>query len=371
MKRFQLLLAAALAAGAICCNLPTGLPSGSSSTTTTYQYNADLELPLLPETAWTANGGPIHPVCTPAPNPHEVHFTELASGVDLATASSTVDCCTCAARSRSFSIASMPTQGAHLHGVAMFQRGASDTWSVASMRLTVKSAGQVVTSRVIAAERRGNNNCAGSSELPEVLVDGSDVFDLDLGALAPNARFDEVDVDVMGYACGNGTNEATLESLHVLASGSSSSPPAPPPAAPAAPPPPAAGTPDLASSTTPSQWGSYATGTIGKDNSGVATIVNNGSATAKSVSVDIHTESNNPYGPVAPFRAIDARCVSASPSNNRYTCLVGDLAPGASTSLAFTFNSFSDTTVVVIATDSNGDANFADNRFVAHVYAQP
>src|SRR5438094_437270 len=100
-KKISIVVAAALAIGAVHCNLPTGLPSGgNASPTTTYAYTADLQLPLLPESAWTANYGPIHPVCQGGPNPRESGFSNVASGVSLSTLSDRADCCTCAARSR-------------------------------------------------------------------------------------------------------------------------------------------------------------------------------------------------------------------------------------------------------------------------------
>jgi hypothetical protein len=356
---------AALAFLVTACNLDQ--LAGQQITTTSSTNVNEIQLQLQPESAWTANFGTINPVCAGGPNPRETAFTTVGSGVSMSAASNTADCCTCAARSHAIPVAKSSTLGAHLRGTAIFERGQYDTYAQASIRLTLKNGGQVVGERIVESEIRANDNCIGSSEKGIDLAQPSGEFDVDLEAAAPGAMFDEIDVDLNGYACGTATTSVTLEEMR-LAFVSGGSAPAPTPAPTPTPAPAASGTPDLSSAVTPSQWSAYASGTIGEDNSGIATIENHGTGVAKGVTVDIHTESNNPYGPVAPFRSMDARCIASNANRNAYTCMLGDLAPGASTNIAFTFNSFDNTTVVVIAKDTNGDVDFSDNRVVGHVY---
>jgi hypothetical protein len=73
-------------------------------------------LTIQPASAWTANGGTINPVCTPAANPEEQSFVDVASGVELTAASNQELCCTCTARSRAFKLATMPIAGTRLLG---------------------------------------------------------------------------------------------------------------------------------------------------------------------------------------------------------------------------------------------------------------
>jgi hypothetical protein len=377
----SLVVAALLGLGAAHCNLnpfpPVPAGGGPLPAATGGAAGGATEIPLSlqPESAWTANFGPIHPVCAGGENPRETAFTTVGEGVSMSSASDRVDCCTCVARSRSIAVSRSSTRGAHLRGTAIFTRGRSDTWSQASVRVTLKDGASAVGSRVIAGEDRADN-CSMPSELPALLADPSGAFDVDLEALAPGASFDTIAIDLDGYACGDASNSVTLEEMRLAFGGAPATVPVPPASATAPPPPsstppsPTGGVPDLATSLSPGAWRSYATGPIGMDNSGSAHVSNHGTATAKGVSVEIHTESNNSYGPVAPFRKMDPRCAASTSYANAYTCTIGDLAAGASVSLDFVFNSFSDTAVVAVATAKNGDADFADNRAVGHVYAE-
>lgn len=348
------------------CTLPTQLnPSGSgapgSSSSASSGYS-ELPLALLPESSWTANGGTINAVCPGTPNPRETGFTQVGSGVSLATESNAVDCCTCAARTRSFVVPTTSTSGARLRGTLTTTRGQSTVYAVASMRVTLTKNGSDIADRVLAGESRPNNNCAGSSERPEVIVQGA--FDLDLSAFAAGASFDGVRIDLMGYGCGLATAEATLEDLRLAtpSGGSPSAPPSPPPS----PAPGSGGAPDLTTSLTPDKWSSYANGTIGRTNTGLAGVVNQGSTTAHGAYVTIRTETTNPAG--APIRTADARCVQEYDAGLK--CLLGDVAPGASTTVAFTFNSFASTAVVAKSFTTDVDANPANDRTVGHVYPQ-
>lgn len=208
--------AALLAMGLVHCNL-AWLPSSQTQST------SQTPLPLQPQSAWTQNGGTINPACTPTPNPRETGFVDLGTGVELSAASDRVDCCTCTARSRAFSTATTPVAGTHLQGTMAASRGSTDTYSIASMRITLKSGGSTVGSRLLQQESRANNNCAGSSELPATIVGAS--FDLDVASFVTGAAsFDEVDVDLMGYACGDASSEITLQDLAIATMASSTSP---------------------------------------------------------------------------------------------------------------------------------------------------
>lgn len=177
-------------------------------------------LALQPSASWTANAGTINAECTdasgaPSPNPSEQQFDDVATGVELIATSHQEMCCTCTARTRSFKMAStMNVQGTHLTGVFATDRGQNDRYAVSSMRITVLNGGSKLGSRVFAREQRANDNCVGSSELPETVL--NDLFDIDISQLATGgAQFDEVRIDLNGYACGNATTGIALVDLRV------------------------------------------------------------------------------------------------------------------------------------------------------------
>jgi hypothetical protein len=181
-------------------------------------------LPILPPSSWTQNGGIINPVCTPSPDPFETGFFAVdagtdAGGVELTAGSNDVSCCTCTARSRSFPVPATPVQGTHLQGALAAARGAKDPYSVGSMRITLKFQGSSIGSRVFAQESRPNDNCVGSSEMPETVL-AQDDFDIDVAPFATGGtQFDEVDVDLNGYACVTGTSEIVLSCMSVATAG--------------------------------------------------------------------------------------------------------------------------------------------------------
>jgi hypothetical protein len=171
-------------------------------------------LALQPTSAWTQNAGTINAVCSPAANPREAAFVDVGSGVELSALSDQALCCTCTARSRSFQVPATPVAGARLQGVMIASRGPNDLYAVASMRVTVKLGGAVVGSTILAQESRPNDNCAWASELPETIV--PDDFDVAVSSFAGGGTtFDELDVDLQGYACGDASSQISLQSLAV------------------------------------------------------------------------------------------------------------------------------------------------------------
>jgi hypothetical protein len=175
-------------------------------------------LPLQPATSWNQNAGTINSACTPQANPEELSFVDVVTGVELTAGSNTQSCCTCTARSKQFKLASTAVAGTNLEGVFAAARGQNDQYAVASMRITVKNGGQSIGSRVFAREDRQNDNCAGSSELPETVL--NDLFNIDLSSFATgNTSFDEIDVDLQGYACGNAMSAIALVDLRVTQCG--------------------------------------------------------------------------------------------------------------------------------------------------------
>jgi hypothetical protein len=188
------------------------------------------QMPLMvqPAASWTQNAGTLNPACTPSPNPVETGFFDLdggaeaaptASGVELTAASSQANCCTCTARSRAYPIGATQVSGTHLQGTFNTERGDADAYALATFRVTLKSQGSSVGSKVFARETRANDNCAGSSELPETVI--PETFDVDVATIASGgtSQFDEIDVDLNGYACTTGTCAVGLQCLSVATQG--------------------------------------------------------------------------------------------------------------------------------------------------------
>ena len=191
-------------------------------------------LPLQPASDWTANAGTINPACTP-PNPQETGFTDLSSlsGVDFSTASNQAQCCTCAARSRVFPVTTTPIAGTRLVGELLMTSGANDTYAMASLRVTFKLAGSVVAKQLF-QPGQGDNNCAGSSELPATIANG--IIDVEIGSFANSGatQFDEVDVDINGYGCETASTDEKLYSLGIATPAADAGPSPAPDAGPAA-----------------------------------------------------------------------------------------------------------------------------------------
>jgi hypothetical protein len=230
MKLSAVFVGSLLALGLVNCTVTPGNgPNGSNYTSspllTLPQASPAVAPPgcalqplaIQPASAWTPNGGSMNPVCAPAANPEEQSFVDVASGVELTAASNQEMCCTCTARSRVFKVGTTPVAGTRLMGTFAAGRGVHDTWSVASMRVTLKQGGSEIARRVFAQENRQNDNCVGSSELPETVL--PDVFDIDLSSMLSGsqgaATFDEIDVDLQGYACGTASNAIALLDLEV------------------------------------------------------------------------------------------------------------------------------------------------------------
>ena len=157
---------------------------------------------LDPNSTWTANVGIINAACTP-PNPFELGFADLGWIASLRAESNRVDCCTCTARSRNFSVPLSSTSTARLTGVLFDQRSPTAPYSLGSLRVQVKMGnGQVGRTRILATQNRPNNNCAGSSELPAVMVNNAVPFQLRLSTVAPASQFDHLQIDLNSYGCG-------------------------------------------------------------------------------------------------------------------------------------------------------------------------
>jgi probable HAF family extracellular repeat protein len=177
------------------------------------------QLSVQPASSWTLDAGEINSPCTP-PNPYETKFSNATTpggpGVARFCASDTLNCCTCTRRSKSFPLpAVLNTSTSRLRGYFVAQRGSNDVYSVGSMRVDLYLNGSLVAKRLYASENRPNNNCAGTSELPETLLPPP-LFNIDLSTIAPGAQFNEVIIRLNGYACGTATNEIYVAELEIL-----------------------------------------------------------------------------------------------------------------------------------------------------------
>jgi hypothetical protein len=175
-----------------------------------------IALPVLPTTAWTRNGGLINSLCSP-PNPAEAAFGAVSgTSVVLMSQSMGVSCCTCTARTRSYLLPTLRAATARLRGVFAAARDGAP-YSVASMRVELFRNGSRLGTRIYAAENRPNNNCAGSSERPELLLRSGAAFDVPLAALAPaGASFDEIRIHLQGYGCGSSFQAVGIAQLTVV-----------------------------------------------------------------------------------------------------------------------------------------------------------
>ena len=136
--------------------------------------------------------------------------------MSLRTEANGAACCGCIGRTKRFVLSRVidPAK-AFLHGTWFGAvRPACDAYSLASMRIdlvTDSPPGTPVASATFAAEPRHFDNC-GAALCSQRRIVAPGPFDLALASLA-SQPFDEIDVTLQGYGCGDTENAITLGDL--------------------------------------------------------------------------------------------------------------------------------------------------------------
>jgi hypothetical protein len=158
--------------------------------------------------------------CHPCPNPDEQAAsgdvnTPGGPGVQLVGASNSAQCCSCAARTRSWSTDYLDTtaNATRFQGTWFAATRDMTTFTVATMRVELLLDGVVVANQIF-GETRASNNCAGGQ--PVVALASGSAFDIAMDPVfGPNVVFNQVRVSLMTYACVNGTNSITVSGLQI------------------------------------------------------------------------------------------------------------------------------------------------------------
>jgi hypothetical protein len=160
---------------------------------------------LQPSSDWAVAGSGIGPVCDMPPSPGETDWAASANdGVTLGVVGTDIFCCDCIRRSAYYALGlSIPISGTHLTGTFVGQD--AGRYAAASFRVILLSGTEILAHKVFSDQQRGNNNCAGTSEEPEIQVPSGAVFDIDLATLSTRATFDGFEIEVLGYACPDGS----------------------------------------------------------------------------------------------------------------------------------------------------------------------
>lgn len=160
------------------------------------------------------------PGCTP-PNPVERSFgavaTPAGTGISLTSVSNTAMCCKCIRRGKSIRIPPVKNRNTLLQGWFSAARGASDPYSLGSIRVDLLSNNARVGTATFAAEHRPNNNCVGEPG-KEIILESGAPFSIPLQSLSTTdwQQVDEIVIYLQGYACVSGTNTVTLSNLRLV-----------------------------------------------------------------------------------------------------------------------------------------------------------
>jgi hypothetical protein len=169
------------------------------------------------------------PSCFPvlgADNPHETGFADVCTpggpGVTFSAASNTLACCACIGRRKTFYVRDLtggakdklPTSGTTLVGSwASFETTHGSPYTEPSFRIELFSAGVNDTGWEFAGFGQVNDNC-GSGHNSQLVIQGAGTFSVPLYLWGANT-FDEIDIIVQSYACGDASNEVMLGDLEL------------------------------------------------------------------------------------------------------------------------------------------------------------
>jgi MYXO-CTERM domain-containing protein len=167
---------------------------------------ATIPVDLQPSSVWAVAGSGIGPACDNPPSPAETDWAESAGdGVTLSVAGTNIQCCDCIRRSARFAVDNLAIAGTHLTG--KFDGQNTGTYSAASFRVILFAGTSDLGRKAYATQQRANNNCVGQSEEPLTIVNSGATFDIDLSTVnnTQNSTFDGFEIEVLGYACPDGT----------------------------------------------------------------------------------------------------------------------------------------------------------------------
>jgi hypothetical protein len=169
------------------------------------------------------------PSCFPvldADNPYQTGFADVCTpggpGVTFSAASNTLACCACIGRRKSFYVRDL-TRGAKdalstttttlIGSWASFEITKGTPYTEPSFRIELYAGGVSDTGWEFAGFPSVNDNC-GSGHNSQLVIQGARSFSVPLYLFGGHA-FDQIDVVVQSYACGDTSNGVTLGDLEL------------------------------------------------------------------------------------------------------------------------------------------------------------
>jgi hypothetical protein len=161
-----------------------------------------------------------------ADNPHETGFADVCTpggpGVTFSAASNTFACCACIGRRKTFYVRDLTngakdklsTTSSNLVGSwASFETTHNTPYTEPSFRIELFAAGALVTGSEFAGYGSMYDNCSAGHNT-QLIIQGPQSFPVQLYQFGANT-FDQIDVVVESYACGDASNAVTLGDLEL------------------------------------------------------------------------------------------------------------------------------------------------------------